>query len=200
MARRSDHTRRELYNLVLNKAQMLVESQGFQSLTARAVAQAVGYSPGTLYNLFANLDELVVHLNARTLERLEEALRRVRNSGDPKTDIQALARAYLDFLKKNPRLWEMLFEYRLGEETTLPDWFLARIQGLLAHVEAALAPLFKSSEKKKRADAALVLWASLHGIGSLAADGKLEIVTAASANHLTEMLVSNFVRGLAATH
>ena len=39
-------------------------------LTARKVAQAIGYAPGTLYNLFRNRDEMILHLNGRTLDRL----------------------------------------------------------------------------------------------------------------------------------
>jgi AcrR family transcriptional regulator len=198
MARRSDHTREDLFALVLDGAQRIVESEGYQSLTARRVAQAVGYSPGTLYNLFANLDALVVHLNARTLGHLGEQLAGVPLTGDPKADLLAQAKAYLEFLERHPRLWDMLFGYRLAAGSALPDWFTARIDQALAHVEAALAPLFGKDDTRKKKEAALVLWASLHGIGQLAADGKLEIVNVRSASQLVESLIIHFVAGLAA--
>ncbi|CAA6604310.1 Regulatory protein TetR [Rhodospirillaceae bacterium LM-1] len=196
MARRSDHSREELHELILSATRQLVEREGFKALTARRVAEAIGYSPGTLYNLFANQDDLVVQVNAQTLSMLDQALAGVRLSGKPEADLLAQAMAYLAFLDQHPRLWELLFEYRLGENSPLPDWFNARIQELLLKVEAALAPLFKPSENRNRAEAALVLWASLHGIGSLASSGKLDIVTTCQPDRLVRTLIVNFVAGL----
>ncbi|MBF0269453.1 MAG: TetR/AcrR family transcriptional regulator [Alphaproteobacteria bacterium] len=196
MARRSDHSREELHELILSAARQLVERDGFKALTARRVAEVIGYSPGTLYNLFANQDDLVVQLNAQTLAMLDQALAGVRLSGKPEDDLLAQAMAYLSFLERHPRLWELLFEYRLGEDNPLPDWFNARVQELLQKVEAALAPLFGPRQGQKRAEAALVLWASLHGIGSLASSGKLDIVTSCKQDSLVRTLIVNFVAGL----
>ncbi|TAN47476.1 MAG: TetR/AcrR family transcriptional regulator [Rhodospirillales bacterium] len=199
MARRSDHSREELYGLVLAEAQKIVESEGYKALTARRVAEAVGYSPGTLYNLFSNLDDLVVHLNARTLDLLDQSLAQVSLKGDPEADLLALAKAYLGFLDRHPRLWEQLFEYRLADDCELPVWYTDKIKGLLARVEAALAPLFRPQESQKRDVAVQVLWASLHGIGSLAIGGKLEVVTTRSVANLARSLVVNYVAGLKST-
>ena len=74
MARRADHSREELYDNALAAAQRIVETDGFRALTARSVADAIGYSPGTLYNLFENLDDLIIHLNGRTLDALYDRL------------------------------------------------------------------------------------------------------------------------------
>ena len=198
MARRSDHSREELHELVLAEARRIVESEGFRALTARRVAEAVGYSPGTLYNHFKNLDDLVVHLNGRTLEDLDRALARTPLAGDPEQDVLALALAYFDFVGEHPRLWELLFEYRLGEGSELPQWFTERIGQVLARMAAVLAPLFGPSEARQVEEAVQVLWASLHGIGSLATSGKLEGVTMRSVTDLTRSLVVNYVGGLKA--
>jgi AcrR family transcriptional regulator len=60
MARRSDHSRDELYNLAMTAARDIVRREGMAALTARGLATAIGYSPGTLYNLFDSLDELAL--------------------------------------------------------------------------------------------------------------------------------------------
>jgi len=198
MARRSDHTREELYDLVLGEARRIVEAEGFRALTARRVAVAVGYSPGTLYNHFKNLDDLVVHLNSRTLEHLDQTLAATRLEGDPEKDILALALAYFAFVEEHPRLWELLFEYRLGEGSELPEWFTDRITQLLARLAAVLSPLFEPSQESLVEEAVQVLWASLHGIGSLATSGKLEVVTSRSVSDLTRSLVVHYVGGLKA--
>lgn len=198
MARRSDHSREELHDLVLSEAQRLVEAEGFRSLTARRIADAVGYSPGTLYNHFKNLDDLVVHLNSRTLDLLDQALERTSLTGDPESDTLALAFAYFSFVERHPRLWELLFEYRLGDETELPVWFTEKITRILSRLACVLAPLFEASGAREVDEAVQVLWASLHGIGSLATSGKLEVVTTRSVADLTRSLVVNYVGGLKA--
>jgi AcrR family transcriptional regulator len=198
MARRSDHSREELHDLLLGQAQRIVETEGFRALTARRLAEAVGYSPGTLYNLFANLDDLVVHVNGRTLELLDASLAQTPLTGDPEKDILALAMTYFAFVAGHPRLWELLFEYRLGEGSQLPDWFTEKIRQILARLAAVLAPLFAPSESEIVDEAVQVLWASLHGIGSLATSGKLEVVATRSMLDLTRSLVVHYVGGLKA--
>ena len=63
MARRKDHTREELTQLAIKAGRELVVEKGSAALTARNVAQAIGYTPGTLYNVFENIDALVAAIN-----------------------------------------------------------------------------------------------------------------------------------------
>lgn len=198
MARRSDHSREEFHELALGAARDIVEAEGFSALTARRVAQAVGYSPGTLYNHFRNLDELVVHVNTRTLDLLDGELAKAQLTGDPVRDALALALGYFDFVERHPRLWELLFEYRLGEGTELPEWFREKIGQVLSRLAGVLSPLFASPDDPGVGEAVTVLWASLHGIGSLSTSGKLGIVTHLSAVELARSLVENYVGGIRA--
>ncbi len=70
MARRSDHSREEIKELALNATEEIVAEAGFQALSARKVASAIGYTVGTIYLVFKNLDDLIMQVNARTLETL----------------------------------------------------------------------------------------------------------------------------------
>ena len=51
MGRRADHSRDELHSLALDAACRIVDDQGMDALTARGVARAIGYSPGSLYTI-----------------------------------------------------------------------------------------------------------------------------------------------------
>lgn len=196
MARRSDHSREELYEMALTTAREIVEAEGFRALTARNVADAMGYSPGTLYNLFANLDDLVIHLNGQTLDVLYDRLSALKSRKEPEKDLRAFAEVYIGFLGDHPNLWSTLFEYRLPAGTPLPEWFRTKIVKLLGLVEDTLSPLFAEDDTAGRAEAARVLWAGLHGICSLSADGKLTVVTSHSVTALADSLVTNYVAGL----
>ena len=83
MARRSDHSREELREMTLTAAENIVVEQGYEGLSARKVATAIGYTVGTLYLVFENLDDLILHINARTLDRLHARMTKSQaNSGD----------------------------------------------------------------------------------------------------------------------
>ena len=70
MARRSDHSREELYVMALAAAREIAEKDGLRGLKARRISREIGYTVGTLYNVFSNLDDLIIHLNGTTLDAL----------------------------------------------------------------------------------------------------------------------------------
>ena len=106
MARRSDHSRDELYRLATVAARKIVETRGIEALTARSVADAIGYSPGTLYNVFDNFEALIVRLNGSTLDKLHDELSAILRTGRPAQDLRALLAAYLGFQEAHPNLWD----------------------------------------------------------------------------------------------
>lgn len=203
MARRADHSRDELLSLTQTAVADLVEAEGYRGLTMRRVAARIGYSVGTLYNLFADLDDMVLQVNAATLDELNDALAEIRLSGQPEVDLQALLDAYLGFTAARPGSWDMLFEHTLKEGAAVPDWYSAKVAGVMEHLAAALAPLFsevrldgdltRANEAKRNAH---ILWASLHGIWSLAQAGKLSVVSPEPAAALARSLVENYITGL----
>ncbi len=194
MARRSDHTRDELYDLALEAAREIAGEEGLRGLTARRVGRLIGYSAGTLYNLFENLDDLIVHLNGRTLDALYEACAAARPNDDPEAALGALALAYIGFTGDHPKLWNTLFEHHLPEGRELPDWHFEKVQRLFGLVERAIAPLFPPGREDERLHTARVLWASLHGICSLAGADKLAKTETAVA--MADTLAANFLAGL----
>lgn len=197
MARRSDHSRDELYELVLAAARRIVENEGLRGLTARNVAVAVGYSPGTLYNLFENLDDLIVHLNGRTLDHLGQRLAALELSGEPEADVLALLDCYLAFETENQHLWNVLFEHKGPAGAVLSDWYIAKVGRVLGVLEDALSPLFRGDAGDGKRLAARTLWASLHGITSLSQSEKLEVITRETPRRMAQHLAVHYVAGLA---
>ena len=196
MARRADHKREELYDMSLVAAKRIVEEHGFARLTARNVAQDIGYSPGTLYNLFENLDDLAVHLNGRTLDALFASLRQTELSGHADTDVQALCQRYMTFLDQNTNLCELLFDNSYSAGYLPPDWYRQKVATGLEILGAALAPVFSAGRDAEKKEAARTLWASLQGICSLSRNGKLDVIGAPSRASMTQSLITNFMAGL----
>ena len=74
MARRSDHSRDELRKMTLNAAGRIIAERGLDGLSIRGIAQEIGYTSGTLYQLFRNLDDLIIATHILTLQDLHSEL------------------------------------------------------------------------------------------------------------------------------
>ena len=105
-----------------------------------------------------------------------------------------LARKYIDFTRRRPKLWSLLFEHQLPDGQELPDWHYEKTRRLLGLLERALAPLFPAGQETERHHSARVIWSSLHGICSLDSAGKL--VKTESVDALADSLISNYLAGL----
>lgn len=198
MGRRSTHTPQQLRELILDAAQDIIETNGLAGLSAREVARRIGYSPGTIYNMFQNLDDVVLNVEARVLDALDaRLLGALRGDGEAGGRVERLAQAYLAFTHEKPRLWNLLFEHHMPAGATLPPWYQQKLELLMGRVEEALAELFPAGREAERQRAARVLWAGVHGITSLSTADKLSVVTTETASRLVQDLVGTYLAGLA---
>jgi len=197
MGRRSTHTPQQLRELILDAAQEIIQTNGLAGLSAREIARRIGYSPGTIYNMFQNLDDVVLHVEARVLDALDARLNAIlEETRNGSSGIERLAQAYLSFTLEHPKLWNLLFEHHMPNDTDLPVWYRQKLETLTGRVEQALAPLFAAGSERERQHAARVLWAGVHGITSLSTADKLSVVTTETASRLIEDLVATYLAGL----
>lgn len=196
MGRRSIHTAEELRELILKAATELIERDGLAGLSAREIARRIGYSPGTLYNVFENLDDLVLTIEARLLDRLALRLGEPSATADPAQRVLQLARSYLAFTHENPKLWNLLFEHHMASGKAVPAWYQTKLDSLMTRIEETLEPVMGTSDPAAVKRAARVLWAGVHGITSLSTADKLSNVTSETAGPLVEDLVVTYLAGL----
>lgn len=191
MARRNDHSREDLENLAKETAKKIVIEHGYGALTARKLAQEIGYTPGTLYNVFGSMDGLILAINLETLEGLEKALVEViEKGGDPEKQIKSMAKIYIDFANSNRNLWLLVFDHSLPKGQKSPEWYHKKIQGLFTRLENVMG------RDKASAIAARTLWSSVHGICYMAQTDKISLIGEYSPYEMADFLIDNFFRGL----
>lgn len=184
--------------MILDAAERLVAQGGTAAANAREIAAAIGYAPGTIYNHFANLDDLVRHVTARTVDGLTTALSAVHET-DPVRQLHAMADAYIAFTMRNRRLWAAVFEPLPKASATREAWYRATLERPLALVQDALRPLDPGATDDERRIAALSVWGALHGVVTLVeGDGRIGRLDAAPAPDMAHFLVDCVVAGLAA--
>ncbi|MBN9018860.1 MAG: TetR/AcrR family transcriptional regulator [Rhizobiales bacterium] len=196
MARRNDHSAAELKQLALAAARTIASEEGLRGVTVRRVAERIGYAPGTIYNLFANLDDLIVQVNGETLRGLGAALAQV-GGGDPSTRARRMTDAYFDYVELAPRLWAMLFDHRLPDGVGLPDWYRLELDRLIGDAARHLGPALGDRSPADARRAVVAIWASLHGIATLSVSKKLGLVADVPARELGHFIVGSIVSGAA---
>lgn len=199
MARRSDHSRDEIHEMALLAAERLLETEGAGGLSTRKVATEIGYTVGTLYLVFENLDDLVLQINGRTLDRLYDTLiQATKDCADPQHCIEAMAHAYIEFAIAHRKRWQLVFEHVVTGDGPLPGDYQSKVQRMFDLVESQLNALLGVKASLQAANAARALWCGVHGVCSLAISQKLEVTGVKSVQSLTDTLVDNFLRGLTA--
>jgi len=195
MARRADHTREQLTDLAVNAGLELIKKEGFSNFSARKVAIHIGYTVGTLYNVFGSYDGLIMHINARTLDDWFAVMQAPLEKSKQKNQLHTLAHTYIDYSRTNYQQWVALFERHTNKDYELPDWYMAKMARFFVMTEKLLLPIVNNNRRKAKR-AARVLWAGIHGICILSLSEKLDLVEADSAETLAISFIDNYIAGL----
>jgi AcrR family transcriptional regulator len=198
MPRRLPHDHDEMRARAVAFARRLVASEGAAALTARRIAGELDCSVGSLYNLFVDLDDVVLHVAAAVIADLERALFAEALPDDSVAALVELALRYVRFARVEGRPWALIFEHEPGHDRPTPAWHLAAIDRLLGGVRAVAASAFgEGVEPADLARRVEVLWAAVHGVAALSQKDKLGFVTARDAEDLARACVHALVAGFA---
>lgn len=164
MARRSEHSQDQIRQMVMNAAENIVQNQGFSALKVRKVASDIGYTVGSIYMVFTNMDDLNMHIKARTWQKLALYLEQQIKPPVSQATIETIALAYLDFVLLNRSLWQMLFEHQLAPNQVSPDWYLQAMQRIADLMYDLLTQLETTHTERQKHQAADILIKSLQGL------------------------------------
>jgi AcrR family transcriptional regulator len=194
MARRSDHSREELAELIVGAARKLVVKGGRRAVTARAIAAEIGYAAGSIYNAVGDIDLVLMKVNVGTINALADRLDEVakQRRSQPAHTVLAVAEAYMRFVTENHHLWAAVLEPGLNRQRA-PQWYATARLRLTQHTDDILVPFF--SDPRERYRAAVALWAGLEGVAVLAVSGNLALEDGMDAVDLARSIVSRYLSG-----
>lgn len=140
----------------------LMAETGFVGFSAREVARRVGYSVGTLYNVFDSLDHLLIAINSRTFELWTDYLR-ARVEASEGDRLRTLVQAYFDFAREHPRLWMAIYDHRLPDGMAMPDPDMEKRRALTRIVFQEVARQLPSKSESEIEHLSRSLIATVHG-------------------------------------
>ena len=208
MGRRNEHTRDELRELIVTEAHRLIRRDGVERVGARRLAEAVGYTAGTLYTVFDNLDALFLHVNARSIDALAAACGAARDGSrggapggaadDPDAPVRALRAmglAYVGYAAANEHEFRLMFRPRAAAPPDGAPALGPRIGALFALVDEELGRLAPAASRAERATAARALWSGVHGVAALGLTDQLYPAHDEGAEAVVGALVERFAAG-----
>ena len=195
MARRSEHSQAEIKEMVLEAAEDIVREHGYSALKVRKIAADIGYTVGSIYMVFANMNDLNMHIKARTWQKMTLYLDSCIEQPVSLASVNDFAINYLDFSVSNEGLWRMLFEHQLALGAAVPAWYLHDRYSVIELFYQLLKQLNMRQSDEQIRQAAETLIQGMQGICmQLIMQGRSSKNTEVSRKNMA-LLVDCFMRG-----
>lgn len=193
MAGKVEARRAVLRDTLIAHAETRIKADGLKNLRARDLAKDAGCALGAIYNVFGDLNDLVLAVNARTFHRLGAAVAETLAQAPQNATQQliVMSHAYHRFAAENFNAWRALFDIERPAGEAAPDWYLAEIGQLFAYIDAPLSVLFPDHDAQKRALLTKALFSSVHGIVLLGLDEASEGVPAAQLDEMISLIFNH---------
>jgi len=147
---------------------------GYEGVTMRQLAEALGCSPKTPYRYFKDKADILATVRAQAFAKFSDALEKARaDASDPADRGRLTSEAYLAFALKNPHAYRIMFEIDAPVDEKHPE--------LGPAAERAARYITRGAEEMAASGAIEVdpklfgwsMWAALHGIVMLHQSGML---------------------------
>lgn len=169
ITQRKEREKEEMRQLILDAALRLFRQRGYEGVSIRNIAEAIEYSPATLYLYYKDKSEIFFALQYEAAAVKRDHLMPAASIENPWERLIEFGRRYLDFGMKHPDLYDLLFITRAPMEFVENQqcWSL----GMAVHsfftetVQACVDQrYFKSTDAET---IAYTLWCHAHGLVSL---------------------------------
>ncbi len=191
--------REKLREDLILAAERSISAGGLAGLKTRELAREIGCANGAVYNLVADVDELILLVGSRTLALLDAALSEAESAGpaSPTEMLVRIAVAYCDFAAENLELWRALFEHRMTPGKPIPEWAISDQMNLFRHIYRPLATLFPKRSPDELGVTARSLFSAVHGMVLLGLEQKLIAVPIDALRREIAAIVKAMAEGLA---
>jgi len=165
---------------LLRAAETVLSENGIEAFSLRAVAKRAGVSHGAPAHHFTDVRGLLTALATVGYQRFIEIQsdRQRRAGADPRSQLTASGRGYIDFALENPALFQLMFSSLKPDKSD---------EKLAAAANATFAKLVKDVRSVRQSDPlpdpalmkdVISAWAMVHGLAELMIAGRSKLTIA----------------------
>lgn len=197
MASKVEKKRADLKKRLTDIAQKRIQNGGIDQIKARELAREAECAVGAIYNVFGDLNELIMAVNGRTFRQLGEHVAAALDAtpkDSPVEEMITMAHAYLDFAIANTQAWKTLFDLEMSTENDVPDWYMSELENLLMLIAR---PLSQTRPDISQQDIMLMtrgLFSSVHGIVLLGLQKRISAVPVEELKRMISLILNSLSR------
>lgn len=106
---RKERERQEMRDKIINASMKMFVKDGYEKTSIRNIAEAIEYSPATLYLYYKDKDELLYDVQAKAFEKLLAAFRENAVSKSPLKRLEQICETYVRFGMQQQELYSLMF-------------------------------------------------------------------------------------------
>lgn len=161
---RRERERAARRRLIIGTARKLAEAEGWDAVTTRRLSTEIEYSQPVLYKHFTGMEQIADAVALDGFAELAEVIRAAHSVADAPDDVLTrIARAYLDFARDNPAVYDAMFTRTTTLRFAAQDT-PAQLTGAFAELRQAVCLVADEQDADALTE---VLWAALHGLVTL---------------------------------
>ena len=177
IAERKEREKLEMRERILSTAMQLFVEMGFEKTSIRKIADAIEYSPGTIYLYFKDKTELFYELHNRAFRRFGAEFEKAKLISDPFERLRFIGKVYLDFGLNNPEHYDLMFIMYAPMRQCEDDAVWESGRRSFDVLEATVKECMEKGriEGKDYRVVAYNMWSHVHGLVSLANRERLKM-------------------------
>jgi len=185
---RKERERVDMKQLILNSAHKLFVEKGFDKVSIRNIAEAIEYSPATIYLYFKDKDEVLHALHRDGFKFLVECFAPLAAIEHPFERLKEMGRIYIEFALKNPDTYKLLFvmeePMRHVQNCRDAEWDEGDRAFEILTSTVAQCQQYNYFKDFQAESLSFVIWSAMHGLCTLRTSGHLGHVSAVRNSNL----------------
>ncbi len=191
---RKERDKVEMRERILNSAHQLFLDRGFEEVSIRNIAEAIEYSPATIYLYFKDKNEIFYALHGEAFKMFNQHMAGLAHIAEPFERLIAMGEEYLRFFEEHPKYYEIMFltESPMDCEENQDKW--QEGQKALQFLESIL----RECQAQGRFEGmdpqvfAFSIWSYMHGMCSLKLRQRTRCYPEGDRDRITQQSFENF--------
>lgn len=156
----------DLRESCVKEALAIIAKGGLDALSLRDVARRLGVSHQAPYKHFPSREHILAEVVSRAYASFASHLAKRARSDEPYRDLGYLGQSYLDYARKHPLHYRLMFGTPLPDPTQHPH-MMQQAQQAFAMLREAIEKLPGRSPQSDVDQDAMFAWSVVHGLASI---------------------------------